>query len=76
MSELNERAALTLAQGMTLLGKSTLTLRGDEVLDVSKVLDSLFALYTAIADNTIQLISLEQEAGPDPKESEDVASTS
>lgn len=73
MSELNQQVAQTLRNSMELLSEAQLTLTGKEVMPVAGVLNELQALYSAISENLLLITSAEQEAGPDPKESEDVA---
>jgi hypothetical protein len=73
MSELNEQAQWTLSRALQLLSGASMTVTGEGAMQVADSMKDLYTLYQGIEDNTIQLISLEQEAGPDPEESTDVA---
>lgn len=73
MSELNEKTAWTLNRTMQLLSDAELTFKGSSVMQVAECLSDLSALYAAINDNSLRVVSVAQEAGPEPEEKADVA---
>lgn len=73
MSELNDKTAWTLNRTMQLLSDAKLTFNGSDIMQVAECLSDLSALYAAISDNSLQIVSVAQEAGPEPKEKADVA---
>lgn len=72
MSELTKQAAATLRKAMVLLGEAQLQMLGSDVMGVAQALSELQTLYVAIDDNTLQIINVAQESGPDPEEISDV----
>jgi hypothetical protein len=68
MNELNQAAASAISRGLVLLHDAQLTMLGGGVIQVAEAIQDLANLHNALVNNSFQLISLEQEAGPDPEE--------
>jgi hypothetical protein len=73
MSDVQDAAVELLTDTLTLLEKCTVQIPVPAALPIAETTKELFLLHQRLADNTLRITDVAEEAGPDPEESTDVA---